>query len=142
MQPNWILRVRKSSFCEHTKRRLHHSSVASLMMRCSKPCQPYHNIGPFTLWIFVRQTRCWISMQIVYFIGFKSKDKQNRKSANICQSYKRIISLIFFMTHCTLWLENSLNVGLSAGYSSDTHLKHNYINNKRNAQWTVNCVTL
>jgi len=26
------------------------------MMRWSKPCQPYHNVGPFMLWIFWRWT--------------------------------------------------------------------------------------
>jgi len=30
---------------EHTLRRLHHSSVALSMMRCLKPCQPYHNVS-------------------------------------------------------------------------------------------------
>ena len=47
---------------KHTQRRLHHSSVALLMMRCSKPC---HNVGPFMLWIFLRQTRCWIFIKIL-----------------------------------------------------------------------------
>jgi len=33
---------------DHTlDRRLHHSSVALSMMRCSKPWQPYHNVGQF-----------------------------------------------------------------------------------------------
>ena len=30
------------------------------MMRCSTPCQPYHNVSPFTLCSFLRKTRCWI----------------------------------------------------------------------------------
>ena len=41
------------------------------MMHCSKPCQPYHNVGQFTLWIFRRKTtvisrkqrwQCYISV--------------------------------------------------------------------------------
>ena len=38
---------------EHTFRDVHTTrSVALFMMRCSKPCQPYHNVGPFTFIIF------------------------------------------------------------------------------------------
>jgi len=68
MQSKWILR--KSFYMNtHTQRRLHNSSVALVVTCCSKPCQPYDNDVPITLWIFLRQTR-WISMQIL-FTGFR-----------------------------------------------------------------------
>ena len=56
-----ILNTKKVFLHEHTLSDVYTTRlVALLVMRCSKPCQTYHNVVNFFI-----QTRCWISTQIL-----------------------------------------------------------------------------